>query len=320
MNLSTPFKFLRFVLVAAALFLPFITLASTGSIDGANKYAWGSNIGWINFSPTNGGVQVSDTGLSGYVWNDNYGWINLSPSAAGVRNDGTGVLSGYAWGQNIGYVSFSGVTITPSGVFTGSATSSFVGTLSFDCANCRVATTWRPGPAPPTIGVPPAGAVPYIPGVGPVASTSATSTAIASSPSASSSQAMASSTSIDSARARLIAELQAKLQSLLAQVKSLQITTSSGGNPPITLFLHDLKFLSAGREVTRLQRFLISNAAGPAARALAAHGVTATFATLTRAAVIEFQKEVGVPATGYFGPLTRARVNTILDANNQGML
>jgi peptidoglycan hydrolase-like protein with peptidoglycan-binding domain len=65
-----------------------------------------------------------------------------------------------------------------------------------------------------------------------------------------------------------------------------------------------------GTDVRQLQRFLISQNAGAAARALKAHGITKNFGPLTKAALIEFQKSVGIrPTSGYFGPITRAYVN-----------
>jgi hypothetical protein len=143
MKLRKPRTSFGLAVAAVALLLPLISLAA-GSIDSANKYAWGASIGWVNFNPTNGNAAASDAGLSGYVWSENYGWINLSPSSAGVKNDGTGVLSGYAWGENTGYINFSGVRINPQGVFTGTATGDIVGSLTFDCTNCKAATTWRP--------------------------------------------------------------------------------------------------------------------------------------------------------------------------------
>jgi hypothetical protein len=135
---------LIFAFSTAVLLLPFASLASTGLIDAVNKYAWGSNTGWVNFNPTNGNVAVSDAGLSGSAWGENYGWINLNPTASGVKNDGTGFLSGYAWGENTGYIDFSGVRINAQGIFTGTATGDIVGSLTFDCTNCKVTTTWRP--------------------------------------------------------------------------------------------------------------------------------------------------------------------------------
>lgn len=148
-----PYKPCCLAIAVVVLLLPIATLAATGSIDATNKYAWGSNVGWVNFNPTNGIVQVSDSGLSGYAWSENYGWINLNPADAGVKNDSTGVLSGYAWGENTGYINFSGVAIDSQGVFTGTSTGDIVGSLAFNCSNCKVVTTWRPasGASAPTV-------------------------------------------------------------------------------------------------------------------------------------------------------------------------
>ena len=60
-------------------------------------------------------------------------------------------------------------------------------------------------------------------------------------------------------------------------------------------------------KVTTLQKFLISQDNGPAARALAKHGVTTFFGVLTRTALTEFQASVGIkPASGKFDAKTRA--------------
>lgn len=151
--------------VVLSLNSPTALASSTGTIDPNLKYAWGDEIGWVNFNPTNGGVEVSDVGLLGYIWDQDYGWINLSPTNSGVKNDGLGNLSGYAWGQSIGWIDFSGVSInSTTGRFTGSATTASLGTITFDCTNCGVITTWREteaggststgswgGPAVPTV-------------------------------------------------------------------------------------------------------------------------------------------------------------------------
>ncbi|MBI3572491.1 hypothetical protein HY091_03105 [Candidatus Kaiserbacteria bacterium] len=64
---------------------------------------------------------------------------------------------------------------------------------------------------------------------------------------------------------------------------------------------------TTGGGVLSLQQFLIAKHLGPAAAALKAHGGTRYFGPLTRAALAEFQKSVGItPAVGYFGPKTRA--------------
>lgn len=121
---------------------PSVTFASStdGTIDSTYKYAWSENIGWINFGTGGGSVHVTDSGLTGYAWNDNYGWINLSPAASGVKNNGEGVLFGSAWGENIGWINFSGVTINSASEFSGIASGSVSGRISFNCANCKVKT------------------------------------------------------------------------------------------------------------------------------------------------------------------------------------
>jgi hypothetical protein len=89
-------------------------------------YAWGENIGWINFgdgTPTNGvnyanangtdaGVNILGTSeLGGLAWGENVGWINFGPFATLPA-----APSGHAWtsvpavsaampgGENIGWI------------------------------------------------------------------------------------------------------------------------------------------------------------------------------------------------------------------------
>lgn len=116
--------------------------------DDDSQYAYGENIGWLNFEPSQGpGVTVSATGLTGYAWAENIGWIILScvntascqTVSYGVTNDGNGNLAGYAWAENVGWISFScsntsscdtvnyRVTIDAEGHFKGWAWSENVG-------------------------------------------------------------------------------------------------------------------------------------------------------------------------------------------------
>lgn len=63
--------------------------------------------------------------------------------------------------------------------------------------------------------------------------------------------------------------------------------------------------------VTTLQQFLISQNRGSSARTLATVGATGYFGHLTRAALAEFQIQVGIsPALGNFGPITRGYLST----------
>ncbi len=68
---------------------------------------------------------------------------------------------------------------------------------------------------------------------------------------------------------------------------------------------------SNGNNVNVLQNFLISQGKGSAAQALANNGATNYFGVLTRAALAEYQAQVGIsPALGNFGPITRAHFSS----------
>lgn len=131
------------------------------TIDSTYKYAWGENIGWLNFGTSEGNVHITDSALTGYAWGENIGWINLNPTYGGVTNDGEGNLSGYAWGENVGWINFNptggGVTIDSNGDFSGYAWGENIGWIIFNCAttdSCssvdyKVKTDWRPQSARP---------------------------------------------------------------------------------------------------------------------------------------------------------------------------
>jgi len=112
------------------------SIAHAANIDPAHKFAWGENVGWSNFAPSQGpGVTVTPSTLTGFVWAENIGWVNLSPTTAGVFNDGQGNLSGFAWGENVGWINFApmgaGVHITPDGFFMGFAWGENIGWINF---------------------------------------------------------------------------------------------------------------------------------------------------------------------------------------------
>lgn len=111
--------------------------------------------------------------------------------------------------------------------------------------------------------------------------------------------------------ASLFAELAALRTRLAALLTQANRPTASSSTTHI-VFIRDLSLGMTGNDVRSLQQFLIQENAGPAARALKAHGTTRTFGALTQAALIEFQKKVGItPTSGYFGPKTRAYVNSV---------
>lgn len=104
------------------------------------------------------------------------------------------------------------------------------------------------------------------------------------------------------ARAQSTADLQAQIQALLAQVAALQ--GQMGGSTGGTAFTMDLTIGSSGAEVTALQNFLISKGFSIPA------GATGYFGTQTQSALAAYQAANGIsPAAGYFGPVTRAKVN-----------
>jgi len=152
------------LIVGIVLCLVGVAYAAT-NIDSTNKWAWGTNVGWINFADTNGGVTVYSDHLEGYAWAENIGWIRLgtytgggshtyandAANTYGVNNDGVGNLSGYAWGTNVGWINFnpsdSQVTIDPvSGDFDGYAWAENVGWIHFKNTTgnaYKVNTTWH---------------------------------------------------------------------------------------------------------------------------------------------------------------------------------
>ena len=129
--------------VALLLSAGFVSAKNIDPDKDGSQYAYGENVGWINFVPNKGpGVTVSNNKLTGFVWAENIGWINLSPSTyGGVINDGTGQLSGYAWGENVGWINFNpqvhgdanhyGVTIDSEGNFDGWAWGENIGWIHF---------------------------------------------------------------------------------------------------------------------------------------------------------------------------------------------
>jgi len=132
------------------------------TIDSVNCYAYGANLGWLNWvGDTNHGAVIGEYVCSGYIYSANVGWINLgsgSPangiqyqnnSAAdfGVNQDGLGNLSGYAWGANIGWINFTITNGAPTinlitGQMSGYAWSANCGWISLSNAVASVQTDY----------------------------------------------------------------------------------------------------------------------------------------------------------------------------------
>ncbi len=137
---------------------------AAGNISATDKWAWGTNVGWLNFNDANGGVTVYDDHLEGYAWGENIGWIRLGAHTGGGlhtyandaagsygvnRDPGTGALSGYAWGAAVGWINFNpdhgGVTVSEAGEFSGYAWGENIGWIKFsgvaaDSTTYKVAT------------------------------------------------------------------------------------------------------------------------------------------------------------------------------------
>jgi hypothetical protein len=114
-------KILLAALLLSILNNQFSTCFATTTIDAANHFAYGANLGWMDWrGDTANGTVIGDYVYMGYIYAANVGWINLgsgSPANGiyyqnnsagdfGVNNDGLGNLRGYAWGANIGWIAF----------------------------------------------------------------------------------------------------------------------------------------------------------------------------------------------------------------------
>jgi hypothetical protein len=79
---------IRYPVLIAGLVLGLLGVvqAATGNIDPTNKWAWGTNVGWINFRPEHGGVTVYFDHLEGYAWGENMGWIHFKNTGAAAYN------------------------------------------------------------------------------------------------------------------------------------------------------------------------------------------------------------------------------------------
>lgn len=120
-----------------------------------------------------------------------------------------------------------------------------------------------------------------------------------------------------------ISALVAQLQTLIAQLKALGGTVSpaleatiaslTGASASTGNFTRDLQLGTTGNDVKSFQQFLNSHGypvtnSGPGSSG----EETTKFGSLTRAALIKFQKANDItPAAGYFGPKTRALVNSM---------
>ena len=110
----------RLTLLALLTFC-FAAPAAT-SINPVNHFAYGANIGWIDWrGDVANGAVIGEFVASGHIYGANVGWIHLgdgtpangirylnnSATDFGVNHDGIGNLRGFAYGANIGWLFFT---------------------------------------------------------------------------------------------------------------------------------------------------------------------------------------------------------------------
>ncbi|MHB8710208.1 MAG: peptidoglycan-binding domain-containing protein [Minisyncoccota bacterium] len=291
---------------------------TSGTINTATRYAWSNVGGWVNFAVasttgTSDQVTVTDSALTGYAWSANDGWINLAPAQGGVKNDGVGNLSGYAWDAGAGWVNFSGVTIDSLGKFHGTATGGTVlgaiYQINFDCAHCDVETDWRPASARTTTTTTVAsnGSISpiYFPppsSPGPTPSTTEQTTASpAQHPSG-----------LTSSQIQSILSLLTSFNVDTATIANVQAILSGTTAPHSFSFIRNLKLNQIDADVKTLQQFLNTHGFIVATKGPGSPGQETTkFGAGTYAALVKFQKNVGLPATGWFGPMTRGKISAL---------
>ena len=275
-----------------------LAFAATGTIIPPDQYAWSDNGGYVNWDATSSNVTITDTALTGYIWSAGFGWINLAPTEGGVTNN-NGVLGGSAWGTNTGWINFTGVTIDSSGVFHGHTTAQPIfGTMTFDCAYCTVTTTWHAAATANAGGGGSGGSGGG--GNGPVSGSSSGASPIPTS-------ASATSTTTSAENQSLVASLQAQIQQLTAQLATLEAAHGS-----TYTFTRNLTLGSTGAEVKKLQQYLNLNGYPIALSGTGSPGFeTSYFGPATLRALKKFQAAHNVTASGYFGPLTRALIQTL---------
>jgi hypothetical protein len=164
--MHNPFKKTMMVLLlyVSGFALVRVQGAINTTIDPANRYAYGANLGWIDWGNTANGAVIGQYYCAGNLYVANAGWINLGGGAPldgihyqnlsatdfGINNDGLGNLRGYAYGANIGWINFEAngapKVDLKTGKFSGSIYSANCGWISLNNAVAFVQTdTLWPG-------------------------------------------------------------------------------------------------------------------------------------------------------------------------------
>ncbi|OGG57198.1 hypothetical protein A3D71_03185 [Candidatus Kaiserbacteria bacterium RIFCSPHIGHO2_02_FULL_55_20] len=112
------------------------------------------------------------------------------------------------------------------------------------------------------------------------------------------------------AKADVLSDLQAQIATLMAQIAALQGGSSAGAS--CATFTQNLSVGKSGGEVMAVQKFLNTHGAQIAVTGAGSPGnETSYFGGLTRAAVTKFQAANGVSPVGIWGPMTRAKANSM---------
>jgi hypothetical protein len=214
-------------------------------------------------------------------------WVTTGATTVSLDN---GIGSEAATSTGSVVVSPTSTTIYTFTAVNSNGTSTAQATVSVAANNATTSA-----PASVVVNVGGGYGVPYIPGVGPIATTTPFST-----PPVTSSMSNAD-------LQELINSLTARLNILLAQARTQ--------NPTITFaFTRDLQLRDTGNDVQMLQQFLntkgfLVSQTGPGSPG----NETTYFGVKTWQALVRFQKSVGIkPASGYFGPITQAWVNNLI--------
>jgi hypothetical protein len=120
------------------------TVSGSGAVEPTKKWAWGPNVGYVDFAPDGQAIRVDKDVLQGYAWALSSGWINLAPTLAGVTNTCDGNLTGKAWAQHFGYVDFDDARIDGNGYVQGRATTTSRGNILFQGDHFGLKTSWKP--------------------------------------------------------------------------------------------------------------------------------------------------------------------------------
>jgi peptidoglycan hydrolase-like protein with peptidoglycan-binding domain len=118
------------------------------------------------------------------------------------------------------------------------------------------------------------------------------------------------------AGAQTVADLQAQISALLAQIQTLQaqLAASQGGGASGCSFTRDLTEGVSGDDVKCLQNYLSSTG-----HFKFAGGATGFFGPITKSAVAAWQAANGVsPSSGFFGPISRAKYASLVSVTTGG--